>query len=58
MIHKEFYTFHADGFDDLKQILKRDLESSKDVLKTDKKTVKELIMAYKNTLKNLKKSVF
>ena len=26
----------ADGFDDLKQILKRDLESSKDVLKTDK----------------------
>ena len=41
MIHKEFNTFHADGFDDLKQILKRDFESSKDVLKTDKKTVKE-----------------
>ena len=27
---------HADGFDDLKQIIKRDFESSKDVLKTDK----------------------
>ena len=31
---------HADGFVDLKQILKRDLESSKDVLKTDKKLSK------------------
>ena len=41
---------HADGFDDLKQILKRDLESSKDVLKTDKKTVKELVKAYKNKI--------
>lgn len=50
--------FHADGFDDLKQILKRDLESSKDVLKTDKKNVKELVKAYKNKIKNLRKSVF
>lgn len=49
---------HADGFDYLKQILKRDLESSKDTLKTDKKSVKELVMAYKNKLKNLRKSVF
>ncbi len=40
MIHKEFYTFHADGFDDLKQILKRDLESSKMYLKQIKKLLK------------------
>ncbi len=44
-------TFHADGFDDLKQILKRDFESSKETLKTDIKSVKELVKSYKIRIK-------
>ena len=51
-------SFHSDGFDDLKQILKRDLTTSKKAIETDKKSIKELVKQYKIKIENLRKSVF
>ena len=50
--------FHADGFGDLKRILKSDLTTSKKAIETDKKSIKELVKQYKIKIENLRKSVF
>jgi hypothetical protein len=51
-------TFHADGFEDLKQILKTDLNQVKKGLKNDKASFKKAVFSYKEKIKSLGKSVF
>lgn len=51
-------TFHADGFNDLKQILKSDLNQNQKELKNDKIALKKAITTYKEKIKSLGKSVF
>jgi hypothetical protein len=48
---------HADGFNDLKQIVEKDLESAKK-LQTNKQSVKDLIRDYKILIKRLRHSNF
>ena len=53
-----YNTFHADGLDELKQILKADLNQNKKLLKSDKAALKSTILAYKEKIKSLKKAIF
>ena len=51
-------TFHADGLDELKQILKADFNQNKKALNKDKSALKMAIILYKEKIKSLGKSVF